>query len=447
MKVSVVGTGYVGLVSGVCLAEKGHQVVCVDVDQAKVDKINKGIPPIYEAGLEELLQKNIHTNLVATTDLRQAVMDSEISLIAVGTPFDGNEIDLKYIKLVSEQIGAVLKDKPSYHVVVVKSTVVPGTTDGVVLPILEQASGKKAGADFGVGMNPEFLKEGEAIPDFMYPDRIVLGGMDDRSIDTLGGLYAVFDGVDKIRTNTRTAEMIKYTANSLLATLISFSNEIGNLCATVGVDVVEAMHGVHLDKRFTPILESGERVFPSSITYLAAGCGFGGSCFPKDVKALIAYGEKAGSSMKLLESVIEVNAHQPQKVIDLLKQHYPQLDGLKIAVLGMAFKPGTDDIRESPALPVTQTLLDEKAIVKAYDPIARHEAEKVFGTAVEFYDDLKEAIADVSAILVMTRWQHFQQIPEMIADMANPPLVIDGRRMLEKTSVAKYEGIGLKAAV
>ncbi|HEY9626721.1 MAG TPA: UDP-glucose/GDP-mannose dehydrogenase family protein [Coleofasciculaceae cyanobacterium] len=445
MKVSVVGTGYVGLVSGVCLSEKGHQVICVDVDRAKVDQINKGIPPIYEAGLEELLQKNIGTNLVATTDLRQAVMDTDISLIAVGTPFDGNEIDLKYIKLVAEQIGAVLKDKDGYHVVIVKSTVVPGTSDEVVLPILEQASGKKAGADFGVGMNPEFLKEGEAIPDFMYPDRIVLGGIDTRSQDALAELYAVFEGVDKIRTNTKTAEMIKYTANSLLATLISFSNEIGNLCATVGVDVTEAMHGVHLDKRFTPILETGERIFPSFITYLAAGCGFGGSCFPKDVKALIAYGNKAGSPMNLLESVIEVNANQPEKMIEMLKKHIPTLEGTKVAVLGMAFKPGTDDIRESPALPVTQTLLDEKAIVTSYDPIARHEAEKVFGTAVDFRDDLKEAIAGVSAILVMTRWQHFQEIPALIAGLESPPLVIDGRRMLDKTSVANYEGIGLKS--
>jgi UDPglucose 6-dehydrogenase/GDP-mannose 6-dehydrogenase len=443
MKVSVVGTGYVGLVSGVCLAAKGHQVICVDVDQTKVDKINKGIPPIYEAGLEELLQKHIHTNLVATTDLRQAVMDTELSLIAVGTPFDGNEIDLKYIKLVAEQIGTVLKDKSDYHVVVVKSTVVPGTTDGVVLPILEQASGKKAGADFGVGMNPEFLKEGEAIPDFMYPDRIVLGGIDDRSIDALAELYSIFDGVDKLRTNTKTAEMIKYTANSLLATMISFSNEIGNLCAKVGVDVVEAMQGVHLDKRLTPILESGERIIPSFTTYLLAGCGFGGSCFPKDVKALIAYGNKAGSPMKLLESVIDVNAAQPQKVIDLLKRHIPNLEGVKIAVLGMAFKPGTDDIRESPALPVTQALLDDKAVVKAFDPIARHEAEKVFGNQVEFHDDLTEAIADVSAILIMTRWQHFQQIPELLAGLDNPPLVVDGRRMLDKHSVAQYEGIGL----
>ncbi len=443
MKVSVVGTGYVGLVSGVCLAEKGHQVICVDVDQAKVDKINKGIPPIYEAGLEELLQKNIGSTLTATTDLRQAVMDTDLSLIAVGTPFDGNEIDLKYIKLVSEQIGTILKDKDDYHVVVVKSTVVPGTTDGVVLPILEQASGKKAGADFGVGMNPEFLKEGEAIPDFMSPDRIVLGGIDKRSTDALAELYAMFQGVDQLRTNTKTAEMIKYTANSLLATLISFSNEIGNLCATVGVDVVEAMHGVHLDKRFTPILSTGERIFPSSITYLAAGCGFGGSCFPKDVKALIAYGNKMGSSMQLLQSVININAAQPQRMMDLLKADYPDLDGKKVAVLGMAFKPGTDDIRESPAIPVTHALLAEKALVMAYDPIARHEAEKVFSDQVSFYDDLEGAIADVDAILIMTRWQNFQQLPELLKDREHPPLVVDGRRMLNKTDVPRYAGVGL----
>ncbi len=444
MKVSVIGTGYVGLVSGVCLAEKGHDVICVDVDQAKVDMINDKVSPIYEKGLDELLRSNVPDRLQATTNLRQAVLDTDISLIAVGTPFDGNEIDLTYIRTVSRQIGSVLKDKSNYHTVVVKSTVVPGTTDDVVLPILEQASGKKAGIDFGVGMNPEFLKEGEAVGDFMSPDRIVLGGIDDRSTDVLADLYSVFEGADKVRTNTKTAEMIKYTANSLLATLISFSNEIGNLCAKVGVDVVEAMHGVHLDKRFMPIMNNGERVTPSFITYLAAGCGFGGSCFPKDVKALIAYGNRAGSPMKLLESVIDVNASQPHKVIDLLKKHHPSLKGLKVAVLGMAFKPGTDDIRESPALPVTRTLLGENAVVKAFDPIARHEAEKEFGENVQFCDDLEDAVNDVSAILVMTRWQQFEELPHLLSANRQSPLIIDGRRMLNKACVPNYEGIGLR---
>ena len=446
MKISVIGTGYVGLVSGVCLAAKGHDVTCVDVDQAKVDRINAGDPPIYEVGLEELLKQTVGRTLRATTDLSAAVRESELSLIAVGTPFDGSAIDLKYIRTVAAEIGAVLKDKPSYHTVVVKSTVVPGTTEAVVLPILEETSGKRAGADFGVGMNPEFLKEGEAIADFMAPDRIVLGGIDERSIDALEALYSVFPEVDKLRTNPRTAEMIKYTANALLATLISFSNEIGNLCARVGVDVIEAMAGVHLDKRFSPIMESGDRISPASLTYLAAGCGFGGSCFPKDVKALIAYGQAAGARMDLLQSVVTVNEAQPAKMLEMLKKHFPDLEGRRIAVLGMAFKPGTDDIRESPALPVTAKLLEEKAIVTSFDPFARQEAEKVFGAAVDFRDDLAETIEGVDAILLMTRWPQFNALPAMIKDVASPPLVIDGRRMLAKADLRRYEGIGLKGA-
>ena len=242
MKVSVMGTGYVGLVSGVCLADKGHEVVCVDVDETKIEKINNGISPIYEVGLEDLLKKNVGSGLKATTDMRSSVINSDLSLIAVGTPFDGELIDLTYIKTVSRQIGEALKEKDGYHIVVVKSTVIPGTTEDVVLPILEEASGKKAGVDFGVGMNPEFLREGEAIDDFMHPDRIVLGGIDDRTHAVLEELYAPFKGVDLLRTNNSTAEMIKYTSNSLLATMISFSNEIGNLCASIGgIDAIDVV--------------------------------------------------------------------------------------------------------------------------------------------------------------------------------------------------------------
>jgi len=445
MKVSVAGTGYVGLVSGVCLAEKGHQVICIDIDDKKVEKINNGVPPIYEEGLEELLRKNVGANIKATTDLRQAVLDSDLSLIAVGTPFDGNEIDLKYIKTVARQIGEVLKKKTTFHTIVVKSTVVPGTTDDVVLPILEEASGKKAGIDFGIGMNPEFLKEGEAVKDFMYPDRIVFGGLEDKSIRALEELYAVFEGVDKIATNCRTAEMIKYTANSLLATMISFSNEIANLCTAVGgIDVTDVTKGVHLDKRLTPILDDGTRIFPSFTTYIEAGCGFGGSCFPKDVKALISYGKQKGSPMAILDSVIAVNAEQPARLITLLKKHFPVLKGIKVAVLGYAFKPGTDDIRESPALPVTQTLLDEGAIVKGYDPIAQHEAQLFFGKdKVEFCSDLETAISRVDSIIIITRWADFQKIPYLLSNHQSQPVVIDGRRMLPPESVRFYEGIGL----
>ncbi len=446
MKVSVIGTGYVGLVSGVCLAAKGHEVICVDVDASKVEKINQGIPPIYEDGLEALLKQNIGSRIFASTDLKQAVLDSELSLIAVGTPFDGQEIDLKYIRRVAGQIGAVLKEKDSYHVVVVKSTVVPGTTEEVVLPILEQTSGKRAGADFGVGMNPEFLKEGEAIADFMYPDRIVLGGIDQRSIEVQSRLYGMFEKVDKVHTDPRTAEMIKYTANSLLATLISFSNEIANLCAEVGVDSVEVMRGVRLDKRFTPIQECGTRVVPTIMSYLAAGCGFGGSCFPKDVKALVSYGRQKGNEMSLLESVITVNRDQPKRMLEMLKSRFPVLEGLRVTVLGMAFKPGTDDIRESPSLPVTEVLLKERALVTAYDPVARREAELVFEAGVRFCDDLSEAIRDAQAVLIMTRWPEFLRLPDLLADREHQPVVIDGRRMLDRDSIVHYEGIGLRSA-
>ncbi len=448
MRVSVIGTGYVGLVSGACLAGKGHDVVCVDTVQQKIDQINACTPPIHEDGLAELLRETVGKTLRGTTDLRGAVLNSDISLIAVGTPFDGSEIDLKYIRDVSRQIGEVLKDKDAYHVVVVKSTVVPGTTDTVVTPILEEASGKKAGRDFGTGMNPEFLKEGEAIADFMHPDRIVIGGNDSRAIAVMDELYSVFPGVDIVRTNPATAEMIKYTANSLLATLISFSNEIGNLCAKVGVDVVEAMEGMHLDKRFTPILpENAERVWPGFITYLAAGCGFGGSCFPKDVKALIAYGENAGAPMPLLNAVIQTNTKQPHQMMDRLRSHIPALAGRRVTVLGVAFKPGTDDIRESPALTIISELLADEAVVTAYDPIARHEAEALFGDRITYEDDLKQALNGADAVMIVTRWPEFSELPMLLNGQTVQPLVIDGRRMIPKDSVSRYEGIGLQPAV
>ena len=441
MRVAVIGTGYVGLVSGVCLAEKGHEVTCVDLDAEKVGRINRGEPTIYEAGLEAMLKRNVERgSLRASTNLAPVVREAELSLIAVGTPFEGSAIDLKYIRAVAADIGAVLRDHPGHHTVVVKSTVVPGTTEDVVLPILEESSGKRAGADFGVGMNPEFLREGEAIADFMAPDRIVLGGIDEASIDALDRLYAAFPHVDKVRTSPRTAEMIKYTANALLATLISFSNEIGNLCAEAGVDVVEAMAGVHLDKRFSPLTEGG-RISPASLTYLAAGCGFGGSCFPKDVKALIAYGRQAGASMDLLDAVIRINEAQPARMLAMLRKHFPNLAGRRIAVLGFAFKPGTDDIRESPSLPVTHALLDAGAAVVGYDPVARHEAEKVFGGRVEFRDSLAAAVEGAEAVLLMTRWPEFERLPDLMR--GSPALLVDGRRMLPKDSVPRYEGIGL----
>ena len=444
MRVSIIGAGYVGLVSGVGLAQVGHQVVCVDRDHSKIDLINKGLSPIYEDGLEALLTANLGERLRAVTDLRQAVHATDLTLIAVGTPFDGEWIGLQTIEEVSREIGEALATKAEYHTVVVKSTVLPGTTDSVVLPILEQASGKRAGEDFGVGMNPEFLREGDAIRDFMNPDRIVLGGIDRRSQDALAELYAPFTAAEQLRTNTRTAEMIKYTANSLLATLISFSNEIADLTAKVGVDAMEAMRGVHLDKRLTPInTVDGSRVWPGAISYLQPGCGFGGSCLPKDVKALIAFGAEHGSPMRILQAVIDVNEGQPAKMLELLGRHISDLKGAPITVLGLAFKPGTDDIRESPSLEVTERLLAEGARVVVYDPVANHEVAKVFGDRIAYADSLESALDDAQGVLIMTNWSQFQRLPELLRDHDRQPVVVDGRRLLPKDSVSVYEGMGL----
>lgn len=446
MKVSVVGTGYVGLVSGVCLASKGHDVTCIDVIQSKVDQINAGDPPIYELGLEAMLKDLVASGKVrATTELESAVVNSDLSLIAVGTPFDGSAIDLKYIRQVSEDIGKALAKKDGYHVVIVKSTVVPGTTEDVVLPILEEFSGKKAGVDFGVGMNPEFLKEGEAIADFMEPDRIVLGGIDEQTIDKLDELYHCFPDTDKVRTSPRTAEMIKYAANSLLATLISFSNEIANLCTKVGnVDVVDVLRGVCLDKRFSPIMEDGRRVTPSMVTYVEAGCGFGGSCFPKDVKALIEFGERKESSMQLLRSVIDINLDQPNRLIELIKRHHDTVSGLKVGVLGIAFKPGTDDVRESPSLTLIRQLRDNGAVVSAFDPIAIETGREELGDdRITYTDSMETCIQDADVVVLVTRWPEFARLPELISKMPSQPLVVDGRRMINKSEVPAYEGVGL----
>lgn len=445
MKISIIGAGYVGLVTGVCLAEKGHHVICVDLDREKADKINLGVSPIYEAGLGELLKKNIHVRLKATTDLQRSVMDTDVSLITVGTPFNGREIDLTYIREAAGQIGKVLKEKSNYHLVVVKSTVVPGTSDGVVRPILEESSGKEAGVDFGLGVNPEFLTEGEAVRDFMFPDRIILGGVDERSISVLEEMYGVFEGIEQIRTNNKTAEMIKYTSNGLLASMISFSNEIGNLCSAVsGVDVVDVMRGLHLSKYLSPILSDGERIIPPITTFLWPGVGFGGSCLPKDVRALIAYGEKAGRPMRLLDAVVRINEQQPRQVFGLLKKHFPSLKGVRVAVLGLAFRPGTGDMRESPAIPIIEELLAQGAQIKAYDPAAKDEAERIFsGRAIAFCDDLVPTLEGVEAIVLVTCWEEFKRVPELLCQLNSQPLFIDGRRMLDKCAVAKYEGIGL----
>jgi UDPglucose 6-dehydrogenase/GDP-mannose 6-dehydrogenase len=442
MKVSIIGTGYVGLVTGACLSEKGHDVTCVDIDPARVAALNRAESPIYEVGLEDLLKRNVGKRLTATSDLASAVQQTDITLIAVGTPFNGKEIDLTFVLQAARQIGAALKSKSAYHVVVVKSTVVPGTTDSHVLPALEAASGKKAGQDFGVGMNPEFLSEGEAVNDFMFPDRIVLGGIDSKTIGVLEDLYKPFPDAPRLHTNTRTAELIKYASNALLANLISFSNELANLGTAIGgIDSAEVMRGVHLSQYFRNRNPEG---LPPITSFLKAGCGFGGSCLPKDVKALIAHGQRAGESMPLLESVIRTNEEQPKRLVRLLEKHWPDLAGVRVAVLGLAFKPGTSDVRESPTFPIMRELLERRAQVKAYDPVAIAEAQRAFGKdRVVYAPDLPSALADIDAVIVVTPWKEFEQVPAILRKREPQPVFVDGRRAFDKRALSRYEGIGL----
>jgi UDPglucose 6-dehydrogenase len=313
---------------------------------------------------------------------------------------------------------------------VVKSTVVPGTTDEVVAPTLERASGRRAGTDLGVGVNPEFLTEGQAVDDFLSPDRIVLGG-DERTVAALRELYAGFEGVPIVETNAPTAEMIKYASNAMLATAISFANEIANLGSEIGgIDVVEVMKGVHLSRYLTTPLGGG-----GSVTAPL-------SCLPKDVAALAARGRETGSPMRLLEAVAEVNDRQPARLVKLLRRRLGSLDGRRVTVLGLAFKPDTDDVRSSPAFPVLRSLLAAGAEVSAHDPLVGPEALDGLGD-VTHVEDLAAAVKQAEAVVIVTRWDHYRQVPELVGQLDPPPLVVDGRRMLDRASVPAYAGIGL----
>lgn len=442
MKVSIIGTGYVGLVTGACLAEAGHDVICVDVDPRKVDAINAARAPIHEEGLPELLERHAGKRLRATCDLAGAVRDTAITFIAVGTPARDGKIDLGFVETAAAEIGAAMRDKQTSTTVVVKSTVVPGTTSGVVRAALERASGKIAGKDFGLGMNPEFLTEGTAVADFTHPDRLVLGGVDARTHEMLRELYAGYDAaVPRIFTNPTTAEMIKYASNAVLATMISYSNEIARLCTAVGdVDAIEVMRGVHQAAYFTT-RRGTERVTAPIASFLEPGCGFGGSCLPKDVTALIGQGREKGLELPLLRSVLDINTGQPDEMMRLIGRHITSLAGVKVALLGIAFKPDTDDIRETPAIPIIRRLREKGARISAYDPIARPEGNPAFAD-VHLAVSMREAVADADIVVLVTRWKEFNELAEMLASLGRQPLVVDGRRVLDPKSFERYEGIG-----
>jgi UDPglucose 6-dehydrogenase len=444
-RVSIIGAGYVGLVTGVCLAEKGHDVTCVESDAAKLARIRAGEPPFHEGGLGDLLRKHNGGRFCATESVEHAISTTDLTLIAVGTPFDGKAIDLSFVLGASDEVGRAIARSGRYHVVVVKSTVVPGTTIGPVRERLEASSGLKAGSGFGLGANPEFLTEGQAIDDFMHPDRIVIGGIDERSLRALEELYAGFAGVPIIRTNPTTAEMIKYASNSLLATMISFSNEIADLCTAIGgVDARDVMRGVHASAYLTVPSGNGVRLDAPIASFLEAGCGFGGSCLPKDVSALVAHGRTRGVEMGVLREVMAVNRMRPARVIEHLERGLSTLRAKHVAVLGLAFKPDTDDVRESPAFPIIRRLLEAGATVSAYDPVANEPAQRALAEpAVRYASSVKEAIAEADAVVVVTRWKEFEALPALVRGLARTPLVFDGRRMLDAGAFARYDGIGL----
>lgn len=419
MKISIIGCGYVGAVTGACFAALGHDIIFVDLDPGKIAAINAGQAPIYEPGLDELLQKNA-SRITATDDLADAVRRTEVTFICVGTPSrqDGS-IDLTHVRSAAAGVGRVLRERSGGHTVVVKSTVLPGTTEGVVLPILEAESGKRAFVDFGLASNPEFLREGSTLSDFFAPDRIVIGVSDDRSRRLLEELYSSID-CPKMITAIPVAEMIKYVSNAFLATKISFANEIGNICKQMGIDTAEVFRGVGMDHRINP-------------AFFQSGIGFGGSCLPKDVRALIARAEEVGVESKILKDVIEVNEEQPLKLLELLTTHVPDLDRKTIGLLGLAFKPNTDDVRESRAIPIVETLLRKGATVLAYDPMAMDNFRKLY-PQINYVPTAADALA-ADAVLITTEWKEFESLSY------SGKIVIDGRRIEKARDGSTYDGV------
>lgn len=453
MKIAIVGAGYVGLVTGVSLSLLKHRVFCIDKFADKISAINNGQSPFYEPGLDQSLKKVINMRLFQATDkLEESIINSEITIIAVGTPTVNNRIDLSAIKKASEEVGKALKQVKKYHVVVVKSTVLPGVTGDVVAPILEKYSGKKRG-EFGLCMNPEFLREGSALKDALHPDRIVIGQFDEKSGNEFAKVYTKVLA-PKLFTNLWTAEMIKYTANALLATLISYSNEIARISEKTGrIDVVDVWEGVHLDKRLSPIdSDNGNiRIKPGMLSYILSGCGFGGSCLPKDTKALASFAEEQGVKVSLIKAVIDINKTQPHQVILHLKNALGEnLKNKKIAVLGLSFKPDTDDVRESVAFPIIEELLSEGAKVICHDPQAytKKVPEQLKKLPVILAKTVEEAIKNADAAVIVTSWEDYKKLPpQFFKKNMNKPLVIDSRRIYNKRSFLDagviYQGIGL----
>jgi UDPglucose 6-dehydrogenase len=446
MNVSIVGTGYVGLVTGVCLADKGHKVTCVDKDELRVKRIQNLDVPFFEKDLKNLIEKNLDKQFFITTDLYLTIINSDITIMAVGTPFGQNQIDLSFIKEASEQIGEALRSKKDHqHFIVIKSTVPPGTTENFITPIVKNRLSEDPIFDVQVGVNPEFLSEGQAVADFLFPDRLVIGGNSEKFFKKIDELYSFLPHTPRVQTNSTTAEMIKYTSNAMLAASISFTNEIANLCFELpNVDVVDVMKGVHLSHYLRPVSSTGESIQAPISSFFKAGCGYGGSCLPKDTRGLVAFAKEKHVEMPLLSSVIKINDCQPRKMLEILRNSFRSLCNLRVLVLGLSYKPDTNDVRESPAIEIIRALSLEKSIISVYDPVAMDEARKnLKDIDVHYFYSLTEALKDAQAILIVTSWKEFEILPSLLDGTKKQPLIVDGRRMLNKSSVKRYSGIGI----
>ena len=428
MNVAVVGTGYVGLVSGACFAEMGVHVTCVDIDEQKIEKLKNGIIPIYEPGLEEMVRKNVAAGrLRFSTSLKEVIEEVNLVFSAVGTPPDEDgSADLKYVLSVAREFGQHIK---RYTVLVTKSTVPVGTAKKVKAVIQEELDKRGENIPFDVASNPEFLKEGAAIKDFMSPDRVIVGVESDRARSLMTRLYRpiLLNNFRVIFTDIPSAEMIKYAANSMLATRISFMNDIANLCELVGADVEMVRQGIGADTRI------GRK-------FLYPGCGYGGCCFPKDVKALIKTAEKSGYEMQVLKAVEDVNERQKRVVFEKLKKVFNgDLKGKTIAIWGLAFKPETDDMREATSLVTISLLLEAGCKVRVFDPVAMNECKRRIGDKLEYAKDMYDAVLDADAMLMLTEWKQFR-LPSwgvMKKTMKNA-LVIDGRNIYDKEELEEY---------
>lgn len=419
MKIAIVGTGYVGLVTGTCFAEMGMEVYCVDIDHRKIDNLKNGIIPIYEPGLEELVVRNHEVGrLHFTTELREVLDEVEIVFSAVGTPPDEDgSADLKYVLDVARTIGQTMT---KYLLVVTKSTVPVGTAQKIKQTILDEQAGRGVSIDFDIASNPEFLKEGAAVKDFMHPDRVVVGVESDRAKKLMEKLYHPFmlNNFRIIYMDVPSAEMTKYAANAMLATRISFMNDMANLCEIIGADVNMVRKGIGADTRI-------------GSSFLYAGCGYGGSCFPKDVKALIRTADEQGYPMRILQAVETVNEHQKTVLYRKLEQYYRgNLSGKKVAMWGLAFKPETDDMREAPSLVLIDLLLKAGCRVTAYDPVAVAEAKRRIGDRIRYAKDIYEAVTDADVLMIVTEWKEFR-LPSWpkIKQQMKTPLILDGRNI------------------